>query len=370
MNNRGLILFFDHSLWIQTCLVFVLACSGQKDGATNLEIIWEDERARGLIIPSVYLSEVPPDSIHNFLRIYLSSSDNRTPILGDYQQAEDGIVFKPLIPFTSGLTYEVSVAGKAIGRIEVPVPVYSDLPALKAIYPSQDTLPENLLKFYFEFSHPMREGQALKHITLIKNGTDTLLGTFLDLQPELWNRDYTLLTLWLDPGRIKRDLQPNQTLGVPLEHATSYTLVVRPGWADTRGAMITENISKNFFVTERDSIRPDLKRWLLKVPEPHTTDPLVIAFTESLDRVLSGEALRIISANGNTINGRIVLKNEEAVLEFTPESPWGSGTYLIECEERLEDLAGNNLNRQFDRDLTKDAEQSTKDVFVRKFDIL
>ena len=275
--------------------------------------------------------------------------------------------FKPLIPFTSGLTYEVSVAGKTIGKIEIPIPVYTDLPALTSIYPSQDTLPENLLKFYFEFSHPMREGQALKYITLIKNGADTVLGTFLDLQPELWNRDYTLLTLWLDPGRIKRDLQPNQRLGAPLEHAASYTLVVRSGWADTRGVVIAEDFIKNFLVAARDSIRPDLKQWSLKTPKSGTTDPLVILFTESLDRVLSSEAVRIISADGNPINGKTELKNEESVLEFTPESPWEKGTYSIECEVRLEDLAGNNLNRLFDRDITKDAEQSMQEKFTRKF---
>jgi hypothetical protein len=368
-NNRGLILFFNSSHWIQTCLIFILACSGQKERSTNLDIIWENERATGLIVPSVFLTDVSPDSINNALSIYLSSSESRTAILGDYQHAEDGIVFRPLIPFTSGLTYEVSVAGKTIGKIEIPIPVYSDLPALTAIFPSQDTLPENLLKFYFEFSHPMRDGQALKQITLIKNGGDTVLGTFLDLQPELWNKDYTLLTLWLDPGRIKRDLQPNQRLGVPLEHAASYSLIVRAGWADTRGVMITQDFIKNFFVAARDSIRPDLNRWSLKTPKPDTIDPLVIFFTESLDRVLSGEALRIISADGNLVNGKIELKNEEAILEFTPQSAWDKGTYTIECEGRLEDLAGNNLNRLFDRDITKDVEQPMQEVFAQKFTI-
>jgi hypothetical protein len=349
--------------------MFLVACSGQKEGSKNLEIVWENERATGLVVPSTYLGDVHPDSINNSVRIYLSSSVSRTAILGDYQQSEEGLVFKPLIPFTTGLTYEVSVAGKTIGRIDIPLPIYSDLPALTTIYPSQDTLPENLLKFYFEFSHPMREGQALKHIRLIKNGTDTVLGTFLDLQPELWNKDNTLLTLWLDPGRIKRDLQPNQSLGVPLEHGASYTLVVRPGWADTRGAVTNQNFSKPFFVAARDSIRPDVNLWSFKVPKSGTPDPLVIFFTESLDRVLSIEALRVVSADGDPINGKIELKKEESVLEFIPALPWSKGTYSIECEERLEDLAGNNLSRLFDRDVTKDAEQPTKKIFGRKFTI-
>ena len=63
----------------------------------------------------------------------------------------------------------------------------------------------------------MQEGQALENITVIKNGKDTIPSIFLDLQPELWNKERTILTLWLDPGRIKRDLQPNKKLGLPLE---------------------------------------------------------------------------------------------------------------------------------------------------------
>ena len=77
-------------------------------------------------------------------------------------------------------------------------------------------MPENLLKIYLRFSHPMREGQSDKYISLIKNGKDTLPDVFLNLQPELWNEDRTVLTVWLDPGRIKRDLQPNLKLGNPL----------------------------------------------------------------------------------------------------------------------------------------------------------
>jgi hypothetical protein len=366
---KGLIHFFACPFWILTCLIFILSCSGHKEGSTTLDIVWENERATGVIVPSIYLREVPVDSINTLLRIYLSASGGRTAILGDYQKGDDGVVFRPLIPFTSGLTYEVSVGGKPIGKIKIPVPHHSDLPSLTAIYPSQDTLPENTLKFYFRFSHPMREGQALKHITLLKNGTDTVSGTFLDLQPELWNMNYTLLTLWLDPGRIKRDLQPNKRLGVPLVSAASYTLVVGSGWADIRGAVIGENFRKDFFVAARDSIRPDVKQWTLKMPKQNTTDPLVIQFNESLDRVLLNEAVRIIFADGNSVGGKMELKDEETVLEFRPESPWAKGSYAIESEERLEDLAGNNLNRLFDRDITKETDLSTQKTFSRKFEI-
>jgi hypothetical protein len=49
-------------------------------------------------------------------------------------------------------------------------------------------------------------------------------------QPNLWNKEATALTHWLDPGRIKRDLQPNQRLGNPLVFGEHCTLVVDRRW--------------------------------------------------------------------------------------------------------------------------------------------
>jgi hypothetical protein len=364
--RKGLILFL---IWVHAASAVIQACSGKKEKSTTLDILWENERATGVIVPATYLTEVPSDSVPNSLQVYLSGVESRTAILGDYQQTDDGVLFRPLIPFTSGLTYEVSVGGDVIAKIQIPYPDGNNLPALTGMYPSQDTLPENLLKIYIRFSHPMREGQALKYITLLKNGVDTVYGTFLDLQPELWNRDYTMLTLWLDPGRIKRNLQPNQKLGVPLEEGTSYLLIVRSGWPDTRGIMIKDDFRKQFYVDTRDSLRPDINEWTLKVPKQNSPDPLVIHLKESLDAVLLNEALQITHNDGSVLSAQIEIKNEESVVEITPESPWIEGSYVLKSESRLEDLAGNNLNRLFDRDITKDADVSAQEVFTLRFEI-
>jgi hypothetical protein len=368
-KHKGLILFLTCPFWILAASLLFHACSGQKEKPTTLDIIWENERATGLIVPSASVNGVSSDSITNLVHVYLSGMESRTAILGDYQPSDDGVIFKPLIPFTSGLTYEVSVNGKVIGKIQIPHYDHNDPPELAEIYPSQDTLPENLLKFYFRFSHSMREGHALRYITLLKNGVDTVQGTFLDLHPELWNEDYTMITLWLDPGRIKRDLQPNQTLGVPLERSASYTLIVRSGWPDTRGAVITDDFRKEFFVGTRDSIRPDIKKWVLKTPRQSTTEPLVIFLNEPIDAVLLTDALQVINKDNTPLRGQIELKQEESVVEITPESPWQKGSYILQSEGRLEDLAGNNLDRLFDRDITKDPPRSEQEVYTLTFAI-
>ena len=51
------------------------------------------------------------------------------------------------------------------------------------------------------------------------------------------------------------------------------------------------------------------------------------------------------------IEGVTFLKKGESQWHFQPFSDWVPGKYTIVVESRFEDLAGNNLNRLFDRDL-------------------
>src|SRR3546814_808549 len=112
----------------------------------------------------------------------------------------------------------------------------------------------------------MRTGESEKYITIIKNEKDTVSGVFLNLDPELWNENRTVLTVWLDPGRIKRDLIPNLTLGAPLVNHTKYSIVISENWLNAQGLKLKENFVKTFFVSERDSLSPDITNWALELP--------------------------------------------------------------------------------------------------------
>src|SRR5688500_13348437 len=113
----------------------------------------------------------------------------------------------------------------------------------------------------------MQEGKALEHIALIKNNQDTVDKVFLNLQPELWNKDRTMLTLWLDPGRIKRDLQPNKMMGEPLQLASNYQLVIGQDWRDVDGLSLKQVYHKNFMVAQRDTLSPNPDLWKIQVPK-------------------------------------------------------------------------------------------------------
>ena len=346
-------------------LVFSLlfyACSEKK--SSPISIFWEDDKAVGILIPAKYLNNNPSDSLH----VLISDQATNTFMLGEYIKVPEGILFKPLLPLTHGLTYKVLLSEKLLGEIQIPSPDPGDAPSIVALYPTNDTVPVNLLKIYIQFSRPMREGVSAEQLILIKNGTDTVPAPFLDLQPELWNKERTLLTLWLDPGRIKRDLQPNKNLGAPLEEGGNYELVIKKDWQDTRGVILSEEYRKKFLVGKRDIHSPDLNRWGVELPKAGTSDPLIIQLHEPLDFVLLGETVFIRDEKGNVVPANIKSLNKEKTLSLTPFSPWKAGSYYIDCEFRLEDLAGNNLDRLFDRDLSKD-ESKQERYFKRKFEI-
>jgi len=238
---------------------------------------------------------------------------------------------------------------------------------LVAVYPSADTVPENLLKIYLRFSAPMREGEALKHIALLDSHNDTVPGVFLDLQPELWNKERTVLTVWLDPGRIKRDLIPNQQMGNPLRQGKQYTLAVSGKWKDVQGLPLQKAYSKNFFVGGRDSQSPQPGTWVLSLPAAETKESLKGDSNEPLDYFLLLETVSIVDEKENKVTGDIKVHENETGFEFLPAQPWKPGRYKLRIASYLEDLAGNNLQRLFDREISKQPEKKEEQFFVREF---
>jgi hypothetical protein len=342
-------------------LIFLLlaSCSGKKENNAPLAIQWENKKAAGIIIPPRLMSAIP---VIVFLKGHIQ------PVLGKNVITGDSAVFRPLIPFTRGLTYEVYAHDELISEIEIP-PVEQDmLPIVEAIYPAADTLPENLLKIHIAFNRPMQEGQSLEHVVLVKNDHDTLPAVFLDLQPELWNNDRTILTLWLDPGRIKRDLQPNIKMGPPLQAGTHYQLNILQGWRDADGSSLRIPFQKKFVTTGRDERSPQLNSWSVNAPGPGSKK-FEVDFHEPLDYVLIKHAIFIVDTAGHEVKGIMEIKKGETGFSFTPSSPWKKGTYTIECEGRLEDLAGNNLNRLFDKDLTQKETEEPKEIYRRSFQV-
>ncbi|HEX6847660.1 MAG TPA: Ig-like domain-containing protein [Chitinophagaceae bacterium] len=349
-------------LWSLVFYSAFIGCTEKKETG-SVSVQWENGKAVALIVPQKLLSSVSKDPVNDLLHVHLSTSDRR--IIGDYIVEEDKVIFKPVIAFTRGLKYHVFIGDQLIDEIRIPVDDSIKAPEVVAIYPALDTVPENLLKFYISFSKPMQAGDVLQHIHLIKNSTDTMTAVFLDL--ELWNSEKTLLTLWLDPGRIKRDLQPNKALGNPLEKGSYYQLAISKTWQDAEGILLKQNFAKRFFTGPRDNISPDQDRWTIDVPASETKEQLKINFNEPLDHVLAESSIFITDVNNNGLKGKIRVNDEATILYFLPDIEWKPAKYKLKIESRLEDLAGNNLERLFDNDLTQ--QQIAKKDHIREFEI-
>ena len=346
-------------------LLVFLSCKSPSERGSDLIIHWENKKPTAIVIPFVPEKNISAD----LLRATISKQSNgsETTILGEWKINDDSIIFKPLIPLTRGLKYQILFRNKKIGEIIVPLPDASSAPVVTGIYPSVDTVPENLLKIYVEFSKPMAEGNSKGNFNLIKNGKDTLHQVFLDLETELWNREQTRLTIWLDPGRIKRDLQPNISLGAPLNKGDKYELVVGSTLSDAEGIALGKIYRKDFIVANRDSTIPKPESWVIHTPKQGTADLLRVELNEPLDYVLLNNAIRIIDSKENPLEGKIQTTDKETALLFQTASKWKAGKYFLEIESRLEDLAGNNLNHPFDRDITVRETTKPQPIFRKAF---
>jgi hypothetical protein len=346
---------------------FLLALSACQKREEAIELLWNNQRATGISIPRQLIQNFSSAATDPSIKVVLANGNKRA-ILGKFSAENSALLFEPLIPLTPGLAYQILQNNQPIGQVFVPFNKHEKAPELLAIYPQLDTLPENLLKFYVRFSKPMRSGESLQFIHLLGEKGDTLRNVFLNLQPELWDTSGTVLTLWLDPGRIKRGLTLNRSLGNPLKMNETYHLVASSSWKGQNGLNLAQTYRKTFVAGKRDEQAPDVKQWQIRPPMAGTTALLIVQTQESLDHYLLSESIGIVDQNNSLIKGKISLDKKDQQVLFMPAQPWKAQRYRLQVDARLEDLSGNNLNRIFDRDITK-SKSRTKSYYELEFEV-
>ncbi|MCU1420638.1 MAG: hypothetical protein JWN36_289 [Microbacteriaceae bacterium] len=275
---------------------------------------------------------------------------------GTWEWIADGVRFTPRFAAVPGTTYVV--LGRADDRwrelasVTVPPADRSRTVLVESIDPGVDEVPANLLRFAVTFSAPMENGSAEGRIHLLDASGAELPGTLLDMPPELWDGDHRRLTVLLEPGRIKRGLQPNVQAGPPLREGDTVTLVVDSGLRDASGAELADGAHRSYRVGAPIRSRVDPGRWDVRWPAA-PTDPLVVRFDRPLDRALALRCLRALDADGHPLAGRTELDAEARAWAFTPA---GGVAGSLRIDTRLEDLAGNSVRRVFDRDLADAAD--------------
>lgn len=367
-NIKTLVHVNQNILKIRYSLIFfyisLCSLSGCHEATNNLDI--QMERKGGMVVSIRFA--YPENS--KDIAVYVQG-EKETALLGSFDGVGEQQRFTPVVPFTSGQAYEIRKGGEVLSKFIIPSSISEKQPEIIEIYPVQDTVPQNLLKIYVQFSRPMQNvGSALDYITVYNDTEKKEEQVFLPLETELWNREHDRLTLWLDPGSIKTDLLPNRKEGLPLATGNDYTLVFSDTWKTASGQSLHGGYSKKWHVTERDETKPDVENWTITPPSSGSTFALSIKFEEPLDYILARESLKILNDRGETLSGKWEVTSSAKSVRFTPTKSWSAGNYDILVDAKLEDWAGNNLNRLFDENLLNQPKQiEYNETFLKSFRI-
>jgi hypothetical protein len=247
-----------------------------------------------------------------------------------------------------------------LASVTVPDAARPRRTVVETIDPGVDEVPANLLRFAVMFSDVMEEGSATGRIRLLDASGLELAGALLEMPPELWDRSRRRLTVLLEPGRIKRGLQPNLQAGPPLREGETVILLVDSALRDAGGAELAGGASRTYRVGAPIRSRVDPGRWVVSWPGS-PSDPLVVRFDRSLDRALVLSCLRVLDGAGRAMPGRTSLDAEARVWTFSPAAGVVASLHV---DTRLEDLAGNSVRRVFDRDLQDAADDGIDDVEI------
>lgn len=286
------------------------------------------------------------------------------PMSGQYRVVNGTVRFEPPFSLEPGVRYRAVFRAMALpgnpGIAPSSVSATHQLPArptaatteVTQIYPTPAVLPENLLKFYLQFSAPMSRGHIYDYIRLKNAAGQPVELPFLEIDEELWNPAMTRLTLFLDPGRIKRGVRPLEEIGPALVVGQSYSLFIDRAWPDAEGNPLKTGFAKRFQVGPPDREPPDPKAWRLRSPGAGTRDPLILHFNEPLDHAVIQRVARVTDGDGNPVSGTVSVGDEERSWTLMPHQPWKSGQHQVTIPTAIEDLAGNNIGRAFEVDLT------------------
>lgn len=275
----------------------------------------------------------------------------------------DALRFTPRFPFPRGRSYVLVRTADGAGsgdlrwtevaRLSRPAAETVPSATVVEIHPTTADVPENLLRLSVTFSAGMDEGSAAGRVHLEDDSGRPVAHALLPMPPELWDRTRRRLTLLLEPGRLKRGLVPNVELGAPLARTTSVALVVDAGVRDAAGTGLVAGARRRYRVGPAVRLRVDPERWQVRWPAAGSQDPLVVDFERPLDHVLALRCLRLTSAGGAAVPGRVSLDDKQVRWCFTPLAPWPAGPWQLHVDPTLEDLAGNSVQRVFDRDLAR-----------------
>src|SRR5262249_38301353 len=150
---------------------------------------------------------------------------------------------------------------------------------------------------------------------------DAILAAYSDL----WNEDATRLTVFFDPGRVKRGVGPNVALGRAIVSGRRYTIAIDREWPDADGRMLEAPFRRDFIAGPPAYRALSTSDWRIIAPRAGSRDALVITFPAALDRALLDRAIGLRTTAGQALAGRANVMPAEVGWTFTPDAPWVAG---------------------------------------------
>ena len=260
----------------------------------------------------------------------VSTGPDAPPAFGSYSVESGALIFRPRFPFSPGMTVWARF-GAATRSFNIParsVGLSNEAPPAKvaAMYPSSPVIPDNQLKLYIVFSAPMQgDDDIFSKIHLVDSGGKPAYLPFVG--QELWNREYTRLTLIFDPGRIKRGVKPNVDLGPILVEGKHYTLSIDRDLKDGSGQPLAETFRRDFAAGPSERRGIDTQQWKLSEPHAGTVEPLA---GSSSDRAASTHCAAQETVSRYPWRAPASFStsgSHEMSWTFQPDQPWKAGDY-------------------------------------------
>jgi hypothetical protein len=167
---------------------------------------------------------------------------------------------------------------------------------------------------------------------------------------ELWDPAFRRLTMTFDPGRIKRGLTSNQTIGPPITEGRHYKAGDRSRLARRARRSDGPGFLRSFTGGPPDRTPPDPAQWHVTGSGEGNDEragrrlprPMNYALLLKMIQVARGQAM---------VAGAVALDRHETEWRFTPDTPWQAGDYRLVIDTGIEDLAGNHIGGAFDIDI-------------------
>ena len=190
--------------------------------------------------------------------------------------------------------------------------------AVQQVYPSGETVPANLLRFYIQFSGLMERGRVWQYIQL------------LDRNDKPWTCPWNL-TRSCGIGKDADSRSCSTPAGsnavccramrwVALVEGSAYTSSSIPSGA-MRTVSRCKARSRKHSECRRRPARADLKTWRIQPPLVSSKDPLIVDFPAPLDYALLHRLLEVRSRIG-TVRGGITVDRHETQWRFVPYAAW------------------------------------------------